>query len=252
MKNSIVLSIFLLFASNCFSQDDTVANAINRAGYQATLTQRVAKNYILLGVGSDKQKAAQELKNSVKIFERNYTNLVPYIQLNDLGKVSKIWREFVKIAETDPSITNATILLNYADDLAKECDNLMYKIISESKNANKSIRLVATSSKQRLNLERLAMLYCAKKWGVNPKSTEKNLAETIQTFDIELDYLKNAKENNDNTNRLLEYQTNEWAFLKKTIQDPQSNLRPTYICNSTSLMLTDFDRLTLLYETVAN
>ena len=71
---TILIASTLLFLSSSkivIAQQRNLSQSINQAGLQRMLSQRMAKNYILLSQGIDAQAAADELDESSAVFEEN-------------------------------------------------------------------------------------------------------------------------------------------------------------------------------------
>ena len=75
------LSIALLFFS-VFSHSEiiSVADAINKAGAQRMLGQRIVKNYIMIGNDIKATKANKELDKAIALFEQQHLELLNFVE----------------------------------------------------------------------------------------------------------------------------------------------------------------------------
>ncbi len=62
----------------------TVYEAVNKAGYQRMLTQRIAKCYLSIVAEVDADKYREHLKGSAKLFKENLKELSAYAPTTDI------------------------------------------------------------------------------------------------------------------------------------------------------------------------
>ena len=96
--SSMLLATTLLFTSQpstAITKQLSLSEAINQAGLQRMLSQRMAKNYILLSQGIDAEAAADELDESSALFEENLFKLntsINHIESKEaLKKLKQNW-----------------------------------------------------------------------------------------------------------------------------------------------------------------
>ena len=124
---SLVSSLLLTgIANTAHAQQLNLSQSINQAGIQRMLSQRMAKNYILLSQEIDSQAAADELDESSALFEENLFELNASISDVDsklaLKKLKQSWygfRHFVlseaSKKQTAQVVDRSTLLLKSAN-----------------------------------------------------------------------------------------------------------------------------------------
>ncbi len=254
MKIKIALFVLLLSNTIAIAQITSLGNAINKAGKQRMLSQRMAKNYLAIGAGVKVDDALKELDESATTFNENYNDLMIYVKDKNskeaLEKVRVLWTEYrIKIL-SQPSIKNAASVVTDANNLTIACNNVVSEIVNNSK--IKTAVLPNICGKQRMLSQKLAMLYMVNFWKVDYPNLEKEITEAKESFDTNLEMLLRSDYNTDEIKNILRLQKDEWQFLKKTYDLKSNNTVPSYVLSSANLMTKNFDRTTVLYESIVN
>lgn len=79
-----LLMLLVLGASNQVLAMLSDAQAVNKAGLQRMLSQRIARNFLMVGIGIDNKKAQKELDENMALFEQNLIELQEYATHNQL------------------------------------------------------------------------------------------------------------------------------------------------------------------------
>jgi hypothetical protein len=249
MKNKIIISIVFLFTLASYSQKITLGSAINKAGKQRMLIQRMTKDYMSIGAGIKVQESNSDIDEATALFNENHRDLVNFARYQEtkdaLNTVSELWSKFrIKMA-SNPDIMNAESIIVEATILTNACNVVVEKIQNLNFSAT-NLKLPNICGKQRMNLQKIGMLYMAKTWGVNYKYLDSDLKDAISSFESNLITLLNLKESNEEIKQSLTFQKSEWEFLKKSFENDL--LKPGNIYSSTNLMTKEFDLLTTQYE----
>lgn len=251
---STVFIVLFTFISN--AQTITLASAINKAGRQRAITQRMAKDYMMIGSEVRAEDAAKDLDDATALFTENFHDLMIFAKTQDvidaLATVDVLWAKYRVEVTATPNLDDANFIISESTNLMKACNVVVEKLISNSTALNKGLRLPNICGKQRLNLQRISMLYTAKSWGVNYSGLEKDLNESINSFDSILSTLLVTPENTPEINTMLKFQQSEWSFLKTTFDVNSTTLKPSSVYSSTNLMFKDFNNLTSMYEKIAS
>lgn len=253
IKNILFL---LLFCSAIVAeaQNLSTGTAINKAGRQRMLSQRMAKNYLALGAGVRTEDAMRELDEASSAFNENLRDLEVYSKNKEttdaLAFVSILWSNFRTNVLSTPDLESAEKIIVDANNLMNACNVVVDKIVASS--GSKTAQLPNICGKQRMFSQKIAMYYIAYSWGVRSKNLEKDLGDAITGFDGGLNTLVAAPENTDEINKILKFQQSEWAFLKKTFNLKEAHSMPANVYSSTNMILKDFDRATTLYEKLIN
>jgi len=252
MKKRVPLFIvFLLVSMTASAQTMTLRAAINKAGLQRALSQRMAKDYLLIGAGIRIEEAKADIDEVTSIFNENLHDLTLFAKAQDLKDALRmeesIWAKFRQVVTDTPDISQATTIIKNSNDLLTISEIVVQKLQA---NNNKGAKLINECGRQRMYLQRIAMLYTAKYWEVPYTNTNKELSESIESFENGINILLTTSENTTEIKELLKFQKSEWDFLKKSFDD-LNNLKPASVFSSTALMAKDFNKITALYEGVS-
>jgi len=252
--SSMLLATTLLFTSQpstAIAKKLSLSEAINQAGLQRMLSQRMAKNYILLSQGIDAEAAADELDESSALFEENLFKLntsINHIESKEaLKKLKQNWygfRQFVLSeadkAQTAQVVDRSTLLLRSAHALVLS--------LEKTSRAN-SDHLINISGRQRMLSQRLAMLYYASHSGVQEKVFQQEMHKTSRQFGQALNKLMLAKENNAQIDEALTDVNNQWSFYKTKFNGSnKGRFSPKTIKVVSESLLKEMNSITKLYE----
>lgn len=249
-----ILLIFLTCQVSSFSHGQTISNsqAINKSGKQRALSQRIAKDYLMILAGIKTEEAAKDLDEYASVFNENLHDLTIYAKTKEtkdlLTNISEIWRQLRLEVTEEPSSNAAIKVIEDANSLLTLANSLTEKIVTQS--GLKSGTLVNMSGKQRMNIQRISVFYLANYLKLS-KDYSSQMKETISNFESSLNNLLLATENTEEINTLLKLQQQEWAFFKKSIMN-QNNMLPASVFSSSNLMVKEFDQITKMYEEVAS
>jgi nitrate/nitrite-specific signal transduction histidine kinase len=251
MKKILPVLLFIFFSDVVNAQSISLGSAINKAGRQRALAQRMAKDYLLVGSGVRTEDALKDLDESASIFNENMHDLLIFAKTQDikdaLAVVADIWAKYRVEITSNPELDKANLIMSEANKLVNACNTVVEKIQNNNINT-KGVKLPNLCGRQRLLLQRIATLYVAKYWEVKYYDLSTELNKTIIEFDTNLNVLLAIPENTIEIATMLKFQQSEWAFLKKTFDPSITDLKPASIFSSTNLMVKDFNQLTSMYE----
>ena len=253
MKNTkhILVLITFTLSTFCFSQNLTLGAAINKAGLQRALSQKMAKDYMMIGAGIRTEEAKLELDETVNQFNENIHDLVLYLDypnaVEALNEVQKIWADFRVHVTSTPQVEYSNNIIIESTKLMNASNTVVEKLIDNNANKFRGVKLPAVCGLQRKNSQRIAMLYIAAAWGTT-YNTSQEINDCILSFDSNLQYLIDNKTNTVEIASYLKFQASEWNFLKKTFQVTDQMYKPGSVASSTRLIFKDFDKLTGFYE----
>ena len=250
MKKIMLFAVLCLVPIGLFSQNMTIAEAINKAGRQRMLSQRMAKDYVLIGSGVKVEEATKELDDATVLFNESYNELVLFSKNDDVSKslefVDVLWKKYRQKILSTPDVDMAATVIVDANNLTNACNVVVEKLVASSN--SKKAPLPNICGRQRMLSQKMALLYAAYAWQVPYKNLNKDLDAAINDFQVGLTTLQDNDNNTDEIKTILKLQASEWDFLKSSFDLNKERLAPVQIFSSTNLVMKNFDRATKLYE----
>ncbi|WP_043317184.1 type IV pili methyl-accepting chemotaxis transducer N-terminal domain-containing protein [Microbulbifer sp. HZ11] len=187
----------------------SMGDAINIAGRQRMLSQRITQSYILRGVQPSVDKHRQVFERSMAEFERNLgrlTNFEPAKPLaNTLRQVQQEWDAFAEVARQPVNKTTAAQLFQRSNTLLPAAHTYVMRLQALADHS--SAELVNVSGRQRMLSQRIAKNYVAQYWGVAGSDGTRLLYEDLAEFEQMLTFLLESPLNTpDITRNLLKTQ----------------------------------------------
>ena len=104
------------------------SEAMNMAGLQRSLTQRMAKNYLMIGADVRVDAAQRQLKETVERFDASQKALAGYAPTAEikaaLAKVDATWAVHRQQIEAKPEQAKAAQMLATSEELLQQAQNV--------------------------------------------------------------------------------------------------------------------------------
>lgn len=232
----------------------TVSTAINKAGRQRMLSQRLAKAYLMLGQGILPERANGILKDSLSLFDAQLAELKGFVP-NDavrvaLAQLERAWNEYrpVLTAPVDAKGASRVYDLNELVQTAAHQLTLAY----EKSAAGPSDRLVNIAGRQRMLSQRMAKYYLFQVWGVNTPAARMELNLARAEFSSAMHQLYIAPHANPEIDAVLKNLDHEWIQYREALSvrhDPAELMRAAAdIVERSEHVLELTEKLVALYE----
>ena len=249
------LLIALLLASVTGQAAISDAEAVNRAGMQRMLGQRVARSYLMIGTDTRPELATSQLDSSIASVEENAQLLEGYTT-NDsvrqaLSNANETWLQYRQVSLAKPDAERSVEVLRLAERFLAESEVLVQAI--ERHSGNQAARLVNRSGRQRMLSQRIAMLYLAMAWELPGSQLRSQFDEAVAEFERGLDELRKAPQNTKPVTRQLEQVAAQWRFARAGFNLAEdSRYVPTVIVTTSDSLLRKMEQLTNEYQHLAD
>lgn len=221
MKRRIFIASAALFGLTAHSQVADMNDAINKAGRQRMLSQRMSKAYLALVQQVEPGTAQQVLDRSVALFDRQLVELkafAPSASIRDTyGKLDVSWNEFKgTLVGTAPSRELVPKVMQMDANLLMLANQGTQQYEQAS---GKSVgKLVNIAGRQRMLSQRMAKFYLANALQVDPKGSMAEISKARSEFLAALETLRNAPEATSKIKEELALADAQWVFFDQGLQ----------------------------------
>ena len=242
------LCVSLLISSAVAIEITGPADAVNIAGKQRMYTQRMLKDYAMIGMNNTFGDPAQDLKKTMDAFSEHLHALKTYAKNGEtkksLEEVEVLWKPLEKTLQEPPGIQKVTSLQKDLEGLLKASDKTTKLFAKETEKTSGEI--VNIAGRQRMLSQRMASLYMLKVWGVKDPEFKTKLDETLKLFKTSLKTLEKSSLNNEKINTLLAKVKRSFIFFEM-MNRSKSKFVPTLIYKKSNDILKDMNSVTQLY-----
>jgi hypothetical protein len=251
-RDLLILGGAVAFGLQARAQVADLNDAINKAGRQRMLSQRMAKAWLALVHKTESGAAQQILDRSMALFDRQLAELKVYAPNADIRKtyqeLEAAWSDYKGLlVGSHPSRDGAGGLLNTdARVLAlAHQGTVQYEAIS-SKPVGK---LVNVAGRQRMLSQRMAKYFYAAALNVAAEQAVAEIGKARSEFLGAMELLRNAPEATPGIKEQLALADNQWLFFDMALQRPDSAgpkaLSDMFVTSEN--LLSVMDRVTGLY-----
>ena len=228
----------------------TFSSAINKAGRQRMLSQRIVKAYSMVGLDVQVDRANEQLLTSIELFERQLSELKRFSKSKktqkSLAKVEALWEPFKNIALGEVSKKGVQELVKRDETLLRAAHQV---VLDLQKNANSKVgRIVNISGRQRMLSQRIAKFYMLLAWRVNTEQSLKLMNIASDEFSAALNELILSNLNTKEINEALDDVTVQWSIFERGFNMRKGNYIPLLIAMSSEKMLIKMNKVTGLYD----
>jgi nitrate/nitrite-specific signal transduction histidine kinase len=227
---------------------NSVTQAVDIAGKQRMFTQRMLKDYAMVGMNNTFGKPDLDLKKIVDDFNTHLKSLLEYTKnvetKQSLKKVETLWEPLKKTLLDVPTKEKVGKLQENLELLLKAADSTTKLFAKES--GKESGEIVNVSGRQRMLSQRMASLYMLRVWGVEDPQFKIKLDGAMKLFKDSLLELENAKLNTEEISALLVKVKRSFMFFEM-MGKSNSKFIPTLIYKKSNDMLKNMNSITQKY-----
>lgn len=231
-------------------------DAINKAGRQRMLSQRLAKSYLQIGQSIDIERSRNILDTSLALFDRQLVELKTFAPTPDnkavLGELEKVWLRYKEVlVGRAPNPKDAVYVVAASDEVLTLAHTATVQLEKTSSTATG--HLVNLSGRQRMLSQRMAKFYQAIHWNIAPADAKGKLELARKEFVEALGVLSNVSNNTEQIKNELALARQQWMFFENALStrvqaDTMKRQLATNVATTSERILETMDRITGFYE----
>ncbi|MBU0751497.1 MAG: type IV pili methyl-accepting chemotaxis transducer N-terminal domain-containing protein [Gammaproteobacteria bacterium] len=231
--------------------------AINMAGRQRMLSQRMAKSWLLLGRGVQPGRSRKMLEQSTALFESQLDTLATVTDNDQIhtahAAVGELWRPYRKLLESEPGSDGAKRLFDLNESMLAAAHDMT--MTYEKAAATAKGHLINLAGRQRMLSQRMAKFYLFKQWDIHVDASEAGIAQAGAEFAAALGELVAAASNEPRIVVQLELVSQHWQLLQAALAatepaDPRR--RAAIVATASERLLRQTEIAAGLYEELAS
>jgi nitrate/nitrite-specific signal transduction histidine kinase len=232
-------------------------DAINKAGRQRMLSQRMAKSYMALGLGVMHDTADKTLAASMALFDRQLVELKAFAPTPDIKttyqQLEAKWSEYKgALVGAKPDAKGAASVMQLSNAVLALANQGTVQL---EKVSNKPIgKLVNIAGRQRMLSQRMASQYLAASWNVQAQNAKTEMLKARDEFVTALEVLRMAPEATARIKQELELADQQFVFFQAALQNltvATTNKRPLEdVFQTSERILQVMDNITSLYSQI--
>ncbi|MCP3671031.1 MAG: hypothetical protein GY814_11485 [Gammaproteobacteria bacterium] len=247
---SLLAILCLPFVSH--AETDPLSAAINKAGKQRMLSQRIAKSYFFLGDNVRPDKAREQLKASLAMFEQHHNELKSEVENKEIHElfafIDIALAEYTELVSKPYDKNNGNKVLDLSETLLEVCQSVVAKLEQASK--LKKAKLVNIAGRQRMLSQRIAKYYIAYQAGFHDQNSVEQLQKAVTEFESALKVLVDSNQNTAKIASSLGKVESLWKVVRKFFLDQKKGGLPVTVFATTDSIMNEMNRITNMYEQV--
>lgn len=227
-----------------------VAEAINRAGQQRMLSQRLVKLYALACSRTEAAAVVVLMRESAKRVEENLAALEADLSAATFGDLIAAarggWQAFRTVLEAEARPSELPRLDALADAVLAQSNALVDAL--ESSGLATQVAVINVSGRQRMLSQRMAKLALLQATAADKDAIDRALVDTAAAFEEGMARLSQAPLSTPEIRTMLERGAAAWSDLRAAIPKSAQTAGRLKIAAASEELLELFDRLTEAYQ----
>lgn len=227
--------------------------AIDSAGRQRMLTQRIVKAYCQIGLQVTPEVSSQQLADALRRFETQLDALARVAPdaatRRALRRVVTAWAPFKRVAAGRVTRDAARRLVMLDETVLRAAHDVVLALQAAA--ATPQAKLVNIAGRQRMLSQRLAKLYMLRAWGVETPDLRDQMDAAGHEFEGALATLRAAPENTPAIAGELEAVDLQWEWFKGAIEQQGAVNYALVVADASESILSSMDLVTGMYAELA-
>jgi len=241
-----------LIGSAC-AQPLTINAAINKAGRQRMLSQRMAKAYCQIGLGVEVERSKKILEQSAALFDRQLAELkafAPTPEIKDTyARLEQSWLVYRQLLTgSDPNLDHARKIVQASEDVLKLAQQGTVQLEAHSGTA--AGKLINVAGRQRMLSQRIAKLSMFRAWDITSAQMAQDLNSAMTEFTAAQTMLTAAPQNTAAIRSELQLANTQWLFFAEALKQAEGTRAEQLrnVATTSERILQVMDDVTGLYE----
>jgi len=244
-----VIFLSILMGSSVWAIEiHNLSEAVDVAGKQRMFTQRMLKNYAMVGLENNFGNPSKDLQNIMAAFENHLDSLISFntdeATKESLHKVKVMWVPVKKSLQEKASKEQAGKMQEDLEALLKQSNEAVGLFAKQTGKA--SGKIINISGRQRMLSQRMASLYMLKVWGIDDPQFKTKMTKAMELFKTSLTTLMQSDMSTPDIMQLLKRAKKSFMFFE-IMNKSSSKFIPTLIYKKSNEILKDMNTATGLY-----
>lgn len=249
VKLILVLSVASpLYPLSASAEISSMPEAINKAGRQRMLSQRMAKAYLMIGIDVDYEKAKDQLSSAVDLFDQQLQELSNYSPTAEvdiaIDEVEEKWLSVINLLDNPVSRDRVNPLLRETDDLLRLSHRVV--LLLQDLSGSEQGRLVNIAGRQRMLTQRLSKYYMARMWGFKGAEITDETQRAQNEFKGALQELTSSSINTQELNKALKRAQQQWKLFENALEKKNQKI-PLIVAINSEQLLVNMNAITGMY-----